>query len=178
LLHSSTRSCFLVEPVVKVLPQEQTTWASVKYLGCIFSFILLLFSVNADPLSIISGRFEFDFTIDQGINGIIFSQSDIVAGLDLGPVLPDYNSPCQDFFPCISFDTQSLSGTIPAVSGAASALFMSHLTSPLLVFVNIRFNDIVDDQPGILLAVSGLLRVMGLVLELEYDYFFGLDQTL
>jgi hypothetical protein len=30
---------FLVEPVVNLLPQEQVTSASVKYLGWIFSFI-------------------------------------------------------------------------------------------------------------------------------------------
>jgi hypothetical protein len=139
---------------------------------------MLLLSVNADPLSIIPERFELDLAVDQRINRIVFTHTDIVAGMDLGPSLPDNDGSCQDLFAPISLDTESLSGTVPAVARAASALFMSHLTSPLLVFVCFRFDDIVDDQPGIFLAVAGLLGVMGLVLEFEDDYFFTFKQTL
>jgi hypothetical protein len=126
LLQSSTLSCFLVEPIVKVLPQEQTTWESWKNLGCIFSFISLFFSVNADLLFNIGVMLEFNLPIDQGINGVVPSQPYIVAGMDPGAALPQDDRTGQYGLPIISLDAQPFADAIATVARTAAAFFMSH----------------------------------------------------
>jgi hypothetical protein len=97
--------------------------------------------------------------------------------MNFGPVLPDDNGTGEDLFSIISFDTEPLPGTIATVNGTAAALFMSHLKSPLLVFANARENDVIDGEPGILLAMAGFLSEMVLVLEFEDDYFLTFDKA-
>ncbi len=136
-----------------------------------------MLSVNADLPFIIGKGFKLDLASDQGKNRVIPAQANIITRMDFGASLPDYDGTGQYLFSIKSFHAQSLSGTIPAIRRAASALFMSHLKSPLLVFVCARQNDIVDCQPGVFLAMTTLFGVMVFMLESENDDFITFNQT-
>jgi hypothetical protein len=95
-------------------------------MNLIFHFILL-FSVNADLPSVISSGFKFDLAFDQRKNSVIFAEANVISRMNSSAALADNNRPCQYFFSIVSFNAQSLTGAIPAVTRAAAALFMSHL---------------------------------------------------
>jgi hypothetical protein len=140
-------------------------------------FHILLFSVDADLPSIISIGFKFNLPIDQGINSVIFTKTDIISRMDFGTALSNYDRTCKYLFSIVSLNAKSFPGTIPAVNRTAAALFMSHLKSPLLVFVYSRNYDVIDGQPGILLTMSSFFGEMVFVLEFQDNDFITLDQT-
>ena len=64
----------------------------------------LLSSVNADLPFIISKGFKLDLAIDQGKNGVIFAETNIIPGMDFSTALTDNNCSGQYLFTCISFN--------------------------------------------------------------------------
>jgi hypothetical protein len=97
--------------------------------------MLLLLSVNADLPFIFGIGFELDFTGNQGKDRVIFTETDVIARMNLSAVLANQDRTRRDIFSGKPFYSQSLTGTVAAVSRATTAFFMSHLKSPLLLFV-------------------------------------------
>ena len=129
-MHNSTCISFLVEPVVKMLPQEQTTFAWGKYWGCIFSFILL-FSVNADFPPIVSVWFVFYNAVNQSKEGIVFANAHIIARVYACATLSHQNGARFHFLSGIPLHAEALCLTIAPILAFSGALFMCHLPLPL-----------------------------------------------
>jgi hypothetical protein len=88
-------------------------------------------SVHADFSPIISGRFKFNSTLNQGKESVITTEPDIIAGMNAGASLPNQYCSGINTLTGITFNTQSLRLTIPTVTGTPTTFFMSHFPSPL-----------------------------------------------
>ena len=87
MLHTSTLSTFLVEPVAKVLPQAQVYLGiGVIFWGEILSFIALN-SVNAGLSPVLAGRFVFYQAINQGKESIVLPDTDVTSRVNPGAPL-------------------------------------------------------------------------------------------
>jgi len=85
------------------LPQQRVS-------GC--SFV----RVYTYPLAVAAEFFIGDNTVNLGIQGVVASQADIGAGMDLGAKLPDQYIARPDNLAAEFFDAAPLTGTVAAVS--------------------------------------------------------------
>lgn len=69
-------------------------------------------------------------TVDFGIKGIVFAEPNVIPGMNLGPFLPHDNIACPYMLAAKPLDAESLPGTVSAVSGTPSRLFVCHVKSP------------------------------------------------
>jgi len=76
--------------------------------------------INADLLFVFALTFKFDKAINGGKDGIIASQADVVAGVDLGSSLPDYDVAGSNHLTVKLFDSQAFGFAIPTVAGASN----------------------------------------------------------
>lgn len=68
----------------------------------------LLVTVNANLPPIISGRLEFDNAVNQGKNGIISADADIIAGMNACTSLPYQDSSGVDTLSSVPLHTEPL----------------------------------------------------------------------
>jgi hypothetical protein len=54
----------------------------------------------------------------------IFANTDVIAGMNFRPALPDQNTAGGDFLPVKPFDAQPLGIAVPTVSGTSHSFFM------------------------------------------------------
>jgi len=87
--------------------------------------------VDADLPSIIGGRFVFNDTINEGKEGIVPANANIIAGMNPRTALSNQYRPGTDILSGVALDTKPLPLAITTVLGAATTLLMRHLRFPL-----------------------------------------------
>lgn len=90
-----------------------------------------LASVDADFPPITAERLKFNKTVNQGIESVVFTHADIIAGVNTRTPLPDDYRPCPYLLSGISLHAKSLGLAVSPQSTGAASLFMRHLASPL-----------------------------------------------
>lgn len=68
--------------------------------------------------------FEFNTTFDSSVNGVIFTHTNIVAGMEFGTTLTNDDATSGYQLAVMSFGTQTLCVRVTTVVGATSTFFM------------------------------------------------------
>jgi hypothetical protein len=74
--------------------------------------------------------FEHNDAIDLGKESEILAQPYIRPGVNARPVLANQDGTGMNHLPPKSFHSESLTGAVPAISGASLSFFMSHIYLP------------------------------------------------
>jgi len=82
--------------------------------------------VHADALFCFSHALEFDDAVDEREQGIIAPDTDVRAGMHLGPALPHENAAGADRLAPEALYAQALRITVAAVLGTSTTFFMCH----------------------------------------------------
>ena len=86
----------------------------------------LLCGMDADEAAGMAFVFELHDAGDLRKERIVLADADVDAGLELGAALANKNRSAADELAAEAFHAQPLRVTVPAVSRAANAFFMSH----------------------------------------------------
>ena len=84
-----------------------------------------LVGVNADLLLILGLLLKLHLAGDESKEGVVFTDTDIVAGMDGGASLTNDNATCGDGLAVSGLYTKTLGLAIAAVLGRTNALFVS-----------------------------------------------------
>jgi hypothetical protein len=82
----------MVQAVVECVFVPQTTEARSFYGSGLPEFSskgFLVYGVHGNLFPVLSHPLVFDNSVDEGKEGVILAASHVVAGMDLGPVLPE-----------------------------------------------------------------------------------------
>ena len=87
-------------------------------------FMELLCGVNADLFSAAGDVLKLHLAVDLCKQGIVRTDTDIVAGMDVGASLSDQNASGSDDLSVRSLNAQSFRFAVSAVLGRTNALFV------------------------------------------------------
>ena len=91
----------------------------------------ILRGVYANFPPAVACRFILYSPVNQGIQGIVTTNANIVTRLYSCTTLPYQYRPCVDHLPGVSFDAESLSLAVATILGTSTTFFMCHFRSPL-----------------------------------------------
>src|SRR5436853_48130 len=105
------------------------TRAFGKYLGWISGFICfdLPLRVHAYALFIARHVFKFDKASGGGEQGVVATEADVLASVELRAMLAHNDHTRLDLLPVIQLDAEALTPAVSAVAAAAAAFFMCHV---------------------------------------------------
>src|SRR6266545_29303 len=157
--HTSTCRSGLVDPVTKVLPQAQVTFACA-YLGWIFSFMgsfSLYGRDHVDPAAVVTCWGIAHFARDEREERVVLADTDVLARQHLGAALANEDRTGLDLRPGVFLHAETLARRIAAVAGGTCAFFVCHLLCL----------DLRDPDRRLALPMSARLALARLVLVTE-----------
>src|SRR5581483_4927158 len=136
--------------------------------------------VDADLLAVgLLPPLELDLPVDQGVDRVVLAHPDVAAEAELRAALADDDVAGADELAAELLDAEALRVRVAPVARGADAFLVSHSNTPdgELLFrgprAPLRPGDLVDDEPGVVLAVAGPLAVAHLRLVLEDDHLLA-----
>src|SRR5579863_2501896 len=91
--------------------------------GCLRLFLRRRIDAH---LTFFPARLVADHTVDQGVNGIVASQTNVAPGMDPGAALADQDIAGPDLLAGVNLDSPPLAWAVPAVARRALSFLMRH----------------------------------------------------
>src|SRR6266581_4779952 len=127
---------------------------------------------DADVLSHAPAILELHESVDQGEQGIVPSQTDVVARLEACAALPNQDRATGDELSAVALHPQALGVAVPAVSRTASGFLMGHPVSSSVL--RLSGVNLLDDHRRERLPVTARAPVLFALLLLEDQHLLGL----
>ena len=86
--------------------------------------LLCVCCVNADSLAVTGDVFKFNLTVDESEQGIVLTDTYVIAGMDMGSALSDDDVAGNDGLTVCLLHAKAFGLTVSAVLGRADSLFM------------------------------------------------------
>src|SRR6267142_1125542 len=127
---------------------------------------------DADVLSHAPAILELHESVDQGEQGIVPSQTDVVARLEACAALPNQDRATGDELSAVALHPQALGVAVAAVSRTASGFLMGHsVSSSVLCLSGVNF---LDNHRRERLPVAARAPILFALLLLEDQHLLGL----